>query len=143
MSFQIRLQEPQICIRARVNVKSADGQEQWGMCLSAGSMENEGVRTMTPFPWASTVTNGSAQPKRQLSGLRNPFPRTDPSLSGPGSELFTCLSVPPSGGGWQWGGTVPAPATLGSNGPITAKPGRGDWPRRRPLAVWSTQLKLL
>ena len=40
------------------------------------------------------------------------------------------------------GGAVPAPAGLGSNGPITAKPGRGDWQRRRPLAVWSSQLKL-
>ena len=37
-------------------------------------------------------------------------------------------------------GTVPppAPAALDSNGLITAKPGRGDWPRRNPLAVWST-----
>ena len=68
---------------------------------------------------------------------------TDPSLSGPGSKLFTCLSVPLSGGGWQRGGAVPAPAGMGSNEPITAKPDRGDWPRRNPLAVWSTQLKLL
>ena len=53
---------------------------------------------MTPFPWASTVTNGSAEAGRQLSGWLDPFPWTDPSLSGPGSELFTCLSVPPDGG---------------------------------------------
>ena len=58
----------------------------------------------------------------------DPFPWTDPSLSGPGSELFTCLSVPPSGGGWQRGGAIPVPEGMGSNGPITAKPDRGDWP---------------
>ena len=95
---------------------------------------------MTPFPWASTVTNGSAKAKSQLSGWRDPFPWTDPSLTGPGSELFTCLSVPPSGGGWQRGGAIPVPEGMGSNGPITAKPDRGDWPWRCPLAVWSSQL---
>ena len=100
-------------------------------------------QTMTPFPWASTVTNGSAKAESQLSGWRDPFPWTDPSLSGPGSELFTCLSVPPSGGGWQRGGAIPVPGGMGSNGPITAKPDRGDWPWRCPLAVWSSQLKLL
>ena len=59
---------------------------------------------------------------------RDPFPWTNPSLTGPGSELFTCLSVPQSGGGWQRGGAIPVPEGMGSNGPITAKPDRGDWP---------------
>ena len=63
-----------------------------------------------------------------VSVTMDPFPWTDPSLSGPGSELFTCLSVPPSGGGWQRGGAIPVPASMGSNGPITAKPDHGDWP---------------
>ena len=73
--------------------------------------------SVTPFPWASTVTNGSAKAKSQLSSWRDPFPWTDPSLTGPGSELFTCLSVPPSGGGWQRGGAIPVPEGMGSNGP--------------------------
>ena len=38
---------------------------------------------------------------------------------GPGSELFTCLSAPPPGGGLGRGVTVPPPAALGSNEPIT------------------------
>ena len=28
-------------------------------------------------------------------------------------ELFTCLSVPPSGGGWQRGGAIPVPEGMG------------------------------
>ena len=63
-----------------------------------------------------------------LADSLDPFPWTDPSLTGPGSELFTCLSVSPSGGGWQRGGAIPVPEGMGSNGPITAKPDRGDWP---------------
>ena len=74
---------------------------------------------MIPFPLTSTVTNGSVQAQRRLSGLPDPFPWTDPSLSGPGSGLFTCLSAPPPGRGWRRGGTGPPPAALGSNGPIT------------------------
>ena len=115
-----------------------------GALLGYGHPLDEFLNTpLTPFPWASTVTNGSAKAKSQLSGWRDPLPWTDPSLTGPGSELFTCLSVPPSGGGWQRGGAIPVPEGMGSNGPITAKPDRGDWPWRCPLAVWSSQLKPL
>ena len=112
--------------------------------LCSGQVSSSDVRRqMTPFPWASTVTNGSAKAESQLCGWRDPFPWTNPLLRGPGSELFTCLSVPPSGGGWQRGGAISVPAGIGSNGPITAKPDRGDWPWRCPLAVWSSQLQLL
>ena len=40
----------------------------------------------TPFPWASTVTNGSAKAESQLCGWRDPFPWTDPSLRGRASS---------------------------------------------------------
>ena len=55
-----------------------------------------------------------------MPSRRDPFPWIDPSLRGPGSELFTCLSDPPPGGGWRRDWTVPPPAALGSNGPITS-----------------------
>ena len=63
--------------------------------------------------------NGNERLSHGLAPVVNPFPWSDPSLSGPGSELFTCLSAPPPGGGWRRGGTIPPPAALGSNGPIT------------------------
>ena len=83
-----------------------------------------------------SLSSAPSSPNRSV----DPFPWNDPSLSSPCSELFTCLSVPPSGGGWQRGGAVPAPAALGSNAPITAKRGRGDWPRRSPLSPVGTAL---
>ena len=64
-------------------------QNHWDRCIQWH------VETVTPFPWANTVTNGSAQAQRRLSALWDPFPWTDPSLSGPGSELFTCLTECP------------------------------------------------
>ena len=47
----------------------------------------------------------SSGPAPVVRDYGDPIPWTDPSLSGPGSELYTCLSTPSPGGGWRRGGT--------------------------------------